>query len=79
MEMNQDTINDPWLQKDEDKASLPNDLLFAYAWELDIGLEVIEKASFYRRSQTRDELWLAAVLDFPCIREITTGHLHLKS
>jgi hypothetical protein len=73
-----DTLADPWLKKAGKTASLPADVLFACAYKLNIGPDIIEEASFFRRIETTDELWIVAGSALPSIRGITAENASLQ-
>ena len=72
--MSEDIFADPWLKQAEQGSSLPNDALFACAYELYINPFEMVQASFLRRTETRDELWILDDPPLASIREIAAGN-----
>ena len=72
MSENQNIVADPWLKKAR-KASLPADVRFACAYDLNFGPDSIEEALFFRRNDGRDELWIVAGISLPAIAGIVDG------
>ncbi len=64
---------DPWLKKATKTTKLPDDALFACAYDLHIVVDLIEEAAFFRRTETSDELWIASGFDLPIVKAITHG------
>lgn len=54
-----DIFADPWLKKATKTDSLPDNVCFACAYDLFIGLDSVEEATFFHRTDTTDELWVA--------------------
>jgi len=73
MNESKEIFADPWLKKATDTANLPEDLVFVCAYDLDIGPDFIEEAAFFRRTETADELWIAAGYVVPMVRAIADG------
>ena len=61
---------DPWLKKGREGARLPDDARFACAYELFVTIEYFDEAAFFRRTETRDELWIGAGA-YPPARTVT--------
>lgn len=56
MSKSKDIVVDPWLKEADKTAGLPEDAVLACAYNLDMGVDVIEEAAFFRRTDTADEL-----------------------
>ncbi|MGZ4846963.1 MAG: hypothetical protein ACXV3D_04860 [Halobacteriota archaeon] len=56
---------DPWLEKVKRATKLPDDAVFACAYDLHILVDLIAEAAFFRRTETTDELWVAAGISLP--------------
>jgi TPR repeat protein len=64
---------DPWLKK-ATKTSIPDDALFACAYDLHIVVDLVAEAVFFRRTETCDELWIAEGFDLPIVKGTTDGN-----
>jgi hypothetical protein len=60
MENSKDIFADPWLKKAQKAAILPDDARFACAYELNLVVDQFDEATFLRRTETTDELWIGA-------------------
>lgn len=58
---------DPWLKRALPGVRLPADAEFACAYDLDLGVDVIDEETYFRRAAGRDELWLADVCGTGCV------------
>jgi TPR repeat protein len=65
---------DPWLKKATKTTKLPDDALFACAYDLHIVVDLFEEAAFFRRTETYDELWIASGFDLPIVKAIVDGN-----
>lgn len=54
-----DILADPWLKTATQSTSLPDNACFACAYGLFEGGFPLEEATFFRRTETADELWIA--------------------
>jgi hypothetical protein len=70
---NNDIFADPFLKKSNEIKSLPEDLLLACAYNLNIIADIIEEAAFFRRTETSDELWITAGYIFSIVQDIVDG------
>lgn len=68
-----DIFADPWLKKAGETTNLPDDVLLACAYNLNLGPDSIEEAAFFRRTETTDELWIAAGLILATVSGIADG------
>ena len=71
--LDEQVFADPWLKKATKTTKLPNDALFACAYDLHIVVDLIEEAAFFRRTETSDELWIARGFDLPIVKGIVDG------
>jgi hypothetical protein len=71
--LNELAFADPWLKKATKTTSIPDDALFACAYDLHIVVDLIEEAAFFRRTETSDELWIASGFDLPIVKAIARG------
>lgn len=76
-------VVDPWLKEADKTASLPEDAVLACAYKLDIGVDIIEEAAFFRRTDSTDELWIMAGPKLPDMqlaagRIVSTGGIERK-
>jgi len=78
MNGNKDIFCDPWLKKSDNTKSLPGDALFVCAYDLNIGMEIIEEAAFFRRTETTDELWIVDGFILSTIKRILKGTASLE-
>src|SRR5665647_3076401 len=65
---------DPWLKKATKTTSIPDDALFACAYDLHIIVDLVAEAAFFRRTETCDELWIAEGFDLPIVKGIADGN-----
>lgn len=61
------SFTDPWLEKVKEATKLPDDAIFACAYDLHIFVDLIAEAAFFHRTETSDELWVAAGLGIPVV------------
>ncbi len=71
--MSEHIFIDPWLQRMKRTVSLPRDLVFICAYDLDVGIDFITEAAFIRRRSQRDELWVLRELPASSISAIANG------
>ncbi len=57
-------FEDPYLKEAKKTAKVPDDAVFACAYDLHIVVDVIEEAAFFRRTETSDELWIASSAEY---------------
>jgi len=54
---------DPWLKNSTDQMLIPDDAVLACVYGLDIGIDCISEAAYFRRSERGDEIWIAQGVD----------------
>lgn len=55
----------PWLKKTEKTTSLPDDARFACSFEQNFIIDLFDVTAFFHRTETTDELWMAAGVYIP--------------
>ncbi len=62
---------DPWGKKAKETTNLPDDAIFACAYEINLVIDQFHEAAFFRRTETADELWVGTGV--PWFRPLTYG------
>ncbi|MGZ4891915.1 MAG: SEL1-like repeat protein [Halobacteriota archaeon] len=55
-------FGDPWLKKAEKTEHLPDDFRFACAYDINLVVDYFAVATFLRRTETTDELWVGSTV-----------------
>ncbi|MDM7999184.1 MAG: hypothetical protein QUS33_04080 [Dehalococcoidia bacterium] len=63
-------LADPFLDECDGDTGLPGDAVFGCAYGLNIGVDILPEAVFFRRTETTDELWILEDSDLELTKEI---------
>lgn len=74
-----DIFADPWLRERGGTTSLPDDLLFVCAYDLDVGPLFMEEAACFRRVEDTDELWVVAYWRLSALASVAGGNVSPKA
>lgn len=74
-----DIFADPWLRERGGTTSLPDDLLFVCAYDLDVGPLFMEEAACFRRVDDTDELWVVAYWRLSALVSVAGGNASPKA